>query len=100
MFSFLCREKENYCYDKAPCIIKGTWREKGFTQLVLPGQPPSLEEARTGTHAGLEPGRGHGGVLLTGLLLMAYSACFLTEPRTTSTGIAPPTMDWDLIINY
>ena len=41
-----------------------------------------------------EPGgrswcRGHGGVLLTGLFIMACSACFFIEPRTTSPGMAP-----------
>jgi len=40
--------------------------------------------------------RGHGGVLLTGLLPLAYSACSLTEPKTTSPGTAPPTMVWAL----
>jgi len=44
-----------------------------------------------------EPGggswcRGHGGALLTDLLPMACSACFLIQPRTTSPGMAPPTM--------
>jgi hypothetical protein len=27
---------------------------------------------------------------------MACSACFLTEPRTSSPGIAPPTIAWAL----
>jgi hypothetical protein len=36
----------------------------------------------------LEAGVGHGGMLLTGLISMAYSVCFLTEPRTTSSGVA------------
>jgi hypothetical protein len=31
-------------------------------------------------------------VLLTGLLPMACSGCVFTEPRTTSPGVAPPTM--------
>lgn len=35
-------------------------------------------------------------VLLTGLLLMAYSAWFLIEPRTSSPGMAPPTVSWAL----
>jgi hypothetical protein len=35
-------------------------------------------------------------VLLTGLLPMAYSACFLIEPRTTRSGMAPDTMGWVL----
>jgi hypothetical protein len=38
--------------------------------------------------------RGHGGVLLAGLLPMACSACFLIEPRTISLGVAPPMMGW------
>jgi hypothetical protein len=29
---------------------------------------------------------------LTGLLLLACSACFLKEPKTNSPGMAPPTM--------
>jgi hypothetical protein len=36
--------------------------------------------------------RSHGGMLLTGLLPLACSACFLIEPKTTSPGMAPPTM--------
>jgi hypothetical protein len=36
--------------------------------------------------------RGHGGMFLAGLLLLACSACFLVEPRTTSPEMAPPTM--------
>jgi hypothetical protein len=36
--------------------------------------------------------RGHGGMLLTGLLPLACSACFLIELKTTSPGMAPPTM--------
>ena len=32
--------------------------------------------------------------LLTGLFLMARSACFLLDPRTTSPGMAPPTVGW------
>jgi hypothetical protein len=34
--------------------------------------------------------------MLTGLLPIAWSACFLIEPRTTSPGMAPPTMGWAL----
>ena len=34
----------------------------------------------------------HGRMLLIGLFPMACSDCFLTEPRNTSLGIAPPTM--------
>jgi hypothetical protein len=35
-------------------------------------------------------------VLLTGLLPLACSICFLIEPRTTSPGMAPPTRGWAL----
>ena len=35
-------------------------------------------------------------VLLTGLLLMTCSTCFLIEPRTTCLGVAPPTVGWAL----
>ena len=34
---------------------------------------------------------GHGGMLLTGLLPLASSACSLIEPKSTSPGMAPPT---------
>ena len=37
-------------------------------------------------------GRGHGEMWLIGLLLLACSASFLIEPRTTSPGKAQPTM--------
>jgi hypothetical protein len=43
-------------------------------------------------------GRGHWGVLFIGLLPLARSACFLIEPRTTSPGMAPPTMGPPLLI--
>lgn len=36
--------------------------------------------------------RDHEGVLLTGFLLMACSACFLTAHRATSPGVVPPTV--------
>jgi hypothetical protein len=35
--------------------------------------------------------RGHGGMLLTGLLPLACSACSLIEPKTTSPEMVPPT---------
>jgi hypothetical protein len=68
---------------------------KGFIPLTLPHCYSSLKEARTETQTGQEPGgrircRGHGGVLLTGLLLMACSACLLIELRTTSPSMTPP----------
>jgi hypothetical protein len=75
--------------------------KKWLIQLTIPDHTPSLEKVRMGTQAGQEPGgrswcRGHGGVLLTGLLYMACSACFLIEPKTTSPVMTPPTMGWAL----
>ena len=103
----LMRMKQSICLSKGfYCCYKTTWSKsklgrKGFIWLALPDHSPSLEEVRTGTQAELESGgrswcRGHGGVLLTGLLPMACSACFLVEPRTTSPGMALPTMGWAL----
>jgi hypothetical protein len=54
------------------------------------------KEVRTGTQAGQEACRGHGGMLLTGLLPLACSACSLIEPRlpaqrwSHSQGNLPP----------
>ena len=82
-----------YCYDQT-----SKFGRKGFTLL---NSCSSLKEIRTGTHTGQEAGgrswcRGHGGVLLTGLLPVACSTCFLIEPRTTRAGMTPPTMGWAL----
>ena len=88
-----------YC-NKTPCPkTKLGW--EGFICLMLPDHSPSLEDVSTGTYTELEPGdrswcRIHRGVLLTGLLPVACSACFLIELRTTSPGLAPPTMGWAL----
>ena len=70
--------------------------------LTFPGNSPLLKEVRAGTQTGQECEgrswcRGHGGVLPTDLLLMVCSVCFLTEPRTTSPGMVPPTVGWALI---
>ena len=74
---------------------------RGLIQLPPPQHCSSLEGVRAGTQAGQEPAgrswcRGHDWVQLTGLLLMACSACFLIESRTTSPGMASPTRDWAL----
>ena len=55
----------------------------------------------TGTQTGQKPGgrsrcRSHGGVLLTGLLPLVCSACFLIEPRIISPRASPPTVGWAL----
>ena len=36
-------------------------------------------------------------VLLTGLLLIACTDCFLTELKTINVGMAPPTIGWTLL---
>jgi hypothetical protein len=42
--------------------------------------------------------RGHGGMFFTGLRPLACSACSLIEPKTTSPGMATPTIGrWSLI---
>jgi hypothetical protein len=81
-------------------MAKNNSERKGLIWLTLPHHC-SLSGVRTGTHTGQESGgrcwcRGHGGVLLTGLLPTACSVCFLIERRTTSPGMAPPTMGWAL----
>jgi hypothetical protein len=83
-------------------LYKTSWSRsklgrKGFIQLTLPHCCSSLKEVRTGTHTGHKLGgrswcRGQGEMLLIGLLLLACSACFLIEPRTTSPEMVPPTM--------
>jgi hypothetical protein len=82
------------CCDEAPWPKKlEKARAYGFTsQFIIKGSQDRNSKRQ-------EPGgrnwcRGHGWILLTGLLLMAYSAYFLIEPRTTSAGMTPPTMDW------
>ena len=65
------------------------------------------KQVRTATHTGqgMEGRswyRGHGGMLLTRLLLLGCSVCFLIESRTTIPGMVPPTMccallPWSLI---
>ena len=64
-------------------------RRKGLICL----DSTSLKKFKTRNQAGQKHGsrrgcRGNGGVLLTCLLIMDHSACFLIEYRTTSTGTA------------
>ena len=72
---------------------------KGFIWFTLPYFSSSLGEVRTRTQAGREPGsrswcRGHGGALLTGLLILPCSVCFLLYLMPTYPRIVPSTMDW------
>jgi len=66
---------------------------KGFIQLTLPHRSSSPKgshnwnSSRSGSRSWC---RDHGGILLTGLLPLACSACCLIEPKTTSPGTVPP----------
>ena len=69
-----------------------TWRRKVSVPILH--KRSSFKTVRAGTHTGKEPGgrsccRGHGGMLLMVLFLVACSACFLLEFRATSPGMAP-----------
>lgn len=65
---------------------------KGLFHLTLPGPRASLREGGAGAKgeqldAGTEAELGHGReMLLTGLLSLACSACFLQQPKTTCPG--------------
>ena len=48
-------------------------------------------EVRTGTQVGQKAGAD--AEAMEGCYLLACSACFLIKPRTTSSGMAPPTID-------
>jgi hypothetical protein len=61
--------------------------EERFIRLTLPHCCSSPKEVRTGTQTGLDPrdrswSRGHGGILLSGLLSIACSVYFLIESKT------------------
>ena len=80
-------------------MTKSQLGRKGFIWLTLPYQhSQSVNEEsqyRNPNGAGtwhLERCRGHGQMLLTDLLFVACSACFLIEPRTTSPGMVAPTV--------
>jgi hypothetical protein len=70
---------------------------KGFIQLILPHYCSSPKEVRTGTYLGA----GADAEAMEGCYLLA---CFPSivqlafEPRTTSPGMAPPTMGWALLL--
>jgi hypothetical protein len=69
----------------------------GEKRVYLVNISTSQKKVGTETPAGQEPRgrsrcRGHGGVLLSGLLFLAYLACFHIEPRTTRSEVALPTM--------
>jgi hypothetical protein len=74
-------------------MIKATCGGKGLFGLHILNHS-QWRKTKTGTQTWQQPGGrswcgSHGGVLLTGLLLIPCSVCFLIEPRTTSPGIKP-----------
>lgn len=84
-----------YCCDKTP--TKSSLGKKGFIWLKYSGFQ-SLEGSQDRNWR-QQPGgrnwsRSHRGTLLTGLLLLACSICFLIPLRTTCPGIDPPTLGW------
>jgi hypothetical protein len=61
----------------------------------------ALKGIRTESHTVQKPrgrnsSRGYGEELMTGLLPMSYSSCFLIEPKTANLRMAPSTMIWAL----
>ena len=66
--------------------------KKGYLACILSYHCSSSKELGAGTwrqELMQRPWR----VLLTALLHMTWLSCFLTEPRTSSPGMAPPTID-------
>jgi hypothetical protein len=107
VFSPAWTPAEDLCLSQGPA--QTSWPRsklgmKEFIHLTFTHCCSSSNEVRTGIHTGQEPGgrnwcRGHGGMLLTGLLPLACSACSFIEPKTTSPGMKPPKMGPPLLIN-
>ena len=74
---------------------KASWGGKGWFDLyfhIAVNHQRSQDRKSNGAGPeGRSWGRGYEGVLLTGLPPLACPTCLLTEPRTTSSGMAPPT---------
>jgi hypothetical protein len=58
-----------------------------FHNAVHPQGSQDWNSSRSGSRSWC---RGHGGMLFTGLLPLACSACSHIEPKTTSPGMVPP----------
>jgi hypothetical protein len=74
---------------------------KGFIQLTLLHCCSSPKEVRTRTYTGQEPGgrswcKGQEDWCLLACFPCLAQIVFLIEPKTTSSGMAPPTMGWAL----
>lgn len=78
-------------------VIKTTWWKatleiKGSFHLTLPYQSISLRRVRVWAQGDRNWSRGYGEVLLTGLLCMAYSSCFLIQPGGPFPGLRSPSV--------
>jgi hypothetical protein len=76
-FGFCCSDE---CHDHK------TWVGRDLLGLYISGQSPSLTEGNQGRNWN----RDHERTLLTSLLPIACSTCFLTAPRLTCSELMPP----------
>jgi hypothetical protein len=74
-------------------MTKHKMRRKWFIWLTFPHHSLFLKGVRIGTQTGKRQELMQR-VLPTSLFFMDFSACFFIKFRTTSPGMAPPTMDW------
>lgn len=86
------------CTALIKCQPKATWRRKISFPLTLPGNTPGTQSRNSWQEPGGDWIPDHGRVLLTGLLPVACSAAFLTQPsRSMPLWIAPPTVSQSLL---
>lgn len=84
--------------DVMKAVTKCNLGKKGFVlsyDLTVLHEGKAEQELKAGTWS-----RSLGGMPLTGLLPVAGSSCFLTYPRTTCPGLAPPTVGLTSRINH
>ena len=84
-------------------MTKSTSRAKGFCYLTKPAHTPLLSKVKTDPQAELEDckwSRAVEGMPLSALLPITSLACFLIEPRATSSGVALPPVSWTSRIKH
>ena len=72
-------------------MTKATWGGKGLFSLHF--HMAVHYQRISGIQVGQEPKAGADAEAMEKYCLLACLACFLIEPRITSPGMAPPTMD-------